>query len=161
MTPYRIFSQAPGAALDAAAIVRTATRFFEASVDIQSSRDLRLETPSEDGTELTLELSSERRKLSTRFRIRSRLCRADDYQAARVAEERGRAGGMGLLAARCPSIWEVYPEAGSSEAACLNLCGILAAVALGPTLPPDASTLYGVRGAMERLDALSGRSLSR
>jgi hypothetical protein len=68
---------------------------------------------------------------------------------------------MSLLASRCPSVWEVHPEAGASEAACLNLCAILAAVALGPTLPPDASTLFGVRGAMQRLEALTGSSLMR
>jgi hypothetical protein len=161
MTPYRIFSQTKDAGIDPAAIVRAATRFFEADVDIQSAHDLRLEAEPSDGTELVLELTSKRRNLSARFRVRSRLALAEDYEAAREAELRGRAGGMGLLAARCPSVWEVHPFPGSSDAACLNLCAILAAVALGPTLPPDGSTLYGVRGAMERLESITGSSLSR
>jgi hypothetical protein len=161
MTPYRIFAQAPEAALDPAAIVRAATRFFEADVDIQRAHDLRADDPPSEGTELLLELTSKRRNLSARFRVRSRLATSEDHDAAREAEARGRAGGMGLLAARCPSIWEVHPLPGSSEAACMNLCAILAAVALGPTLPPDGSTLYGVRGAMERLEAITGSSLSR
>jgi hypothetical protein len=41
-----------------------------------------------------------------------------------------------------------------SELARLNLCGILAAIALGPVLPDDGATLYGVRGAMERVERL-------
>ena len=40
MTPYRIFAQAPEAALDPAAIVRAATRFFEADIDLQRAHDL-------------------------------------------------------------------------------------------------------------------------
>jgi hypothetical protein len=159
MTPYRIFSQTPDAALDPAAIVRAATRFFEADIDVQSSR--RSDEAPFEGAELVVDLESKRRNLAARFTIRTRLASAEDYQAAREAEARGRAGGMGLLAARCPSVWEVHPEAGVSEAACLNLCAILAAVALGPTLPPDSSTLFGVRGAMERLEALTGASLLR
>ena len=38
------------------------------------------------------------------------------------------------------------------EAARLTLAGICASVALGPVLPPDGSTLFGVRGAIERRD---------
>ena len=158
---YRIFSQTPDAAIDPAAIVRTATRFFEAEIEVLSLRDLRKEEPPVEGSELFLRLDSARRKLSGSFRIHTRLATAVDYDAAREAEIRGSAGGMGLLAARCPTIWQVTPEGEVSPGALLNLCGILAAVALGPTLPPDGSTLYGVRGAMERLEALTGRSLLR
>jgi hypothetical protein len=158
---YRIFSQTPDAAIDPAAIVRTATRFFEAEIEVLSLRDLRREEPPAEGSELVLRLESARRKLSGNFRVQTRLATAADYDAAREAEIRGSAGGMGLLAARCPTIWQVTPEGESSPGAILNLCALLAAVALGPTLPPDGSTLYGVRGAMERLEALTGRSLSR
>jgi hypothetical protein len=158
---YRIFSQTPDAAIDPAAIVRTATRFFEADIEVLSLRDLRNEDPPSEGSELTLRLDSARRKLSGSFRVHTRLAMAADYDAAREAEVRGSAGGMGLLAARCPTIWQVNPEGEVSPGAILNLCAVLAAVALGPTLPPDGSTLYGVRGAMERLEALTGRSLSR
>jgi hypothetical protein len=149
---FRIFAQAKEAVLDPAAIVRTATRFFEAEVEIES-----FEAPSL----LVVRLTSARRALAGTFRIEARCATAEDYDAARAAEERGRAGGMGLLAARCPSIWEIATQGDLSEASMLNLCAVLAAVALGPTLPPDESTLYGVRGAMERLEALTGRSLAR
>ena len=57
---------------------------------------------------------------------------------------------MSTLAERCPTVWEVSSVGVDSELARLNLCGILASVALGPVLPDDGATLYGVRGAMER-----------
>jgi len=69
-----------------------------------------------------------------------------------VAEERGRAGGMAQLAARCVALWSVTPEGEVSGTAELQLSALLASVALGPVLPADESTLYGVRGAMERAE---------
>jgi hypothetical protein len=68
---------------------------------------------------------------------------------------------MSALAERCLTIWEISAESAPSELALLTLCGVLAAAALGPVLPPDESALFGVRGAMERADALGGRSLHR
>jgi hypothetical protein len=61
---------------------------------------------------------------------------------------------MAALARRCASVWQVEPQAPESEAATHNLCAIMASVALGPVLPPDDSTLFGVRGAMERVERL-------
>ena len=80
----------------------------------------------------------------------------EDLSNARDAEARGRAGGMGALAERCQSVWEVRDVAGAEAdpAALLTLCAICASVALGPILPTDHATLFGVRGAIERRDAL-------
>jgi len=160
-TPYRVFAQAPEALIDPAALVRAATRFFEADLEVLALRDRRTDAPPVEGQELRVRLVSQRRGFDREFTIRSRPATADDYEAARDAEERGRAGGMGLLAARCPSLWEITPDGEGSEVAILNLCAIAATVALGPALPPDGSTLFGVRGAMERLERLTGASLFR
>jgi hypothetical protein len=61
---------------------------------------------------------------------------------------------MGALAEKCPQVWtlEGSGESGASDAAYLTLAGICASIALGPVLPPDGSTLFGVRGAIERRD---------
>jgi len=59
---------------------------------------------------------------------------------------------MSLLAARCPAIWDIEPEAEVTDTAELQLSALLASVALGPVMPSDQSTLYGVRGAMERAE---------
>ena len=73
---------------------------------------------------------------------------------ARDAEARGRAAGMAALAERCGQVWtiESVGESDAIDATYLTLAAICASVALGPVLPPDGSTLFGVRGAIERRD---------
>jgi hypothetical protein len=91
------------------------------------------------------------------FELCTRPRTADDLAAAQVAEQRGRAGGMALLAARCDEVWEVSvvpaggPEATETPAFWL-LLALLASVSLGPVLPADGSTLLGVRSARERAE---------
>jgi hypothetical protein len=88
------------------------------------------------------------------FRITARDTSKDDIMNARDAEARGRAAGMAALAEKCSQLWTI--EAGGSEvpseAAYLTLAAVCASVALGPVMPPDAATLFGVRGAIERRD---------
>jgi hypothetical protein len=158
----RLFAQTPR--LDLAALVRSTQQFFEASVEVLEQRGLVADAPGEHTSEpfARLRISSARRQYSGVFRVRCRSALVADWQAAQSAEIRGRATGMGALAQRCSAIWEIEAEPETtSEAALLNLCAVLAAVALGPVLPEDESTLFGVRGAMERLEALTGRSLAR
>jgi hypothetical protein len=59
---------------------------------------------------------------------------------------------MSDLAARCPAVWTISAEGEVTGTAELQLSALLASVALGPVLPEDESTLYGVRGAMERAE---------
>jgi len=61
---------------------------------------------------------------------------------------------MSVLAERCPAVWEIT-DAEAEPRAALTLAGVLAAVGLGPVLPPDESALFGVRGALERLERSS------
>lgn len=159
---YRIFSQAPGGRLDLAQLLTNARRFFEASVEVLEQHGLVPGVGPEPVERWArVRLVSERRGVSGVFRIRCRAADVQDWEDARAAEARGHATGMGALAARCETVWDVEPEGDAPEAAALNLCALLASVALGPVLPPDASTLFGIRGAMERLDALTTRSLAR
>lgn len=132
--PFLIFAQAPEPRVDPAALVRNATRHFRADVEILEERA---------GT-LRLKLGD------ASFALHARVRSDADLERARRAETRGRAAGMADLAARCPTVWEVEPEPGAAERAFHQLCAVLAITALGPVLPPDDSTLYGVRGAMER-----------
>ena len=169
--PFRVFSQAEAGRLDPAALVRAATTHFAANLTVLAY-DTRSDAPAGDA--LLLELTSRRFVDPVRFEVRSRAANADDLAAARRAEQRGNSAGMSSLAERCPAVWSVSRVQGSGElrrtqpddpallyAALLNLCGILASVALGPVLPPDESALFGVRGAMTRVDALLGESLQR
>lgn len=140
----RVFAQRETHTLDLAEILRATRRFFEATIDVKSA--------SADGTSAEVELSSAKHGFGGTFSLSTRAATARDLNDAQVAEERGRAGGMASLAARCPTVWELDPVGPEDERAQLNLCAILAAVALGPVLPDDCSSLYGVRGSMERLE---------
>jgi len=98
------------------------------------------------GDAATIYTSAEGEKAA--FRLQSRRTTPADVAVAREAEQRGRAAGMGDLAARCPTVWQL--ESDAPEWLTLELCAVLAFAALGPVLPPDASTLLGVRSAREK-----------
>ena len=144
--PVRVFAQRHELTIDLPELLRATRRYFEATLDVQ--------TQSEAGDSVVVELRAETHGYGGRLAIRSRRTSAFDLEDARAAEAEGRAAGMAALAERCPTIWEVEPVGEDSELARLNLCGILASVALGPVLPDDGATLYGVRGAMERVERL-------
>ena len=146
----RIFAQREQLTLDLPELLRATRNYFDATLSVLSRRD-----PAPDGRDyVEVLLHSEKHGYEGRLSIHSRWASEHDRADARDAEQRGRAAGMASLAARCPTIWDVAPIGQESELARLNLCAILASVALGPVLPDDGSTLYGVRGAMERVDRL-------
>jgi hypothetical protein len=127
-----------------------ARNYFDATLEVQSKSE-----PRADGGDcVQILLRSETHGYQGQLTIQTRRTSEHDRADARDAERRGQAAGMATLAERCPTIWDIEPVGEDSELARLNLCGILAAVALGPVLPDDGSTLYGVRGAMERVDRL-------
>jgi hypothetical protein len=145
----RVFAQRAALTLDLPELLRATQRYFDATLEVQS----RTQSP-ESGDLVQVLLRAEKHGYEGVLTIYSRKATTEDLIAAREAEHRGRAAGMSNLAERCPTIWEVSSVGVDSELARLNLCGILAAVALGPVLPDDGATLYGVRGAMERVEKL-------
>lgn len=146
----RVFSQQPDLVAALPQLLSHARRFFAAELEVLAASPPDRPEPSE--AEVLLRLSQVRYGGAGTFRLISRARTADDVFAAEAAEARGRAGGMALLAARCPVVWTIHPEGDASALAELQLSGLLASVALGPVLPADESTLYGVRGAMERAE---------
>jgi hypothetical protein len=155
---YRVFTQTPDGGIDPALLVRTATRHFEASLSILSAEQP--PAPGAGSRRVELRLVSERRAFSQDFRLLSRPASETDWAAARRAEVNGKSAGMSALAQRCRFVWLIESESEGSVAL-FNLCAVLASAALGPVLPPNESALFGVRGAMERVEALGGRSLFR
>ena len=152
---YLVFSQAPSARLDAAALVVHARRHFAAELEVLGEDPPGASARAAfdgDRHALRVRWSHARRGLSAELEVRSRPAAQDDLERARDAEVRGKAAGMAALATRCRFVWEVVPAGQADERAILGLCGLLASVALGPVLPPDGATLFGVRGAMERSD---------
>lgn len=83
------------------------------------------------------------------FLVLARPATSDDYARAQSAELRGRAAGMAGLAMRCPTVFVVEPDPDTKTSVVFEFCALLAAVGLGPVLPPDDSTLLGVRSARQ------------
>jgi hypothetical protein len=139
---YLVFSQEPRGLPDTERLASHAARFFRAKLE-------RLDA-GPDWVRVRLSGASFDADLTLRARDVTR----DDLEHAKQAEARGKAAGMASLAERCPQVWEIGAGGAPGEAALLAMSGICASVALGPVLPPDHATLFGVRGAMERLALL-------
>jgi hypothetical protein len=136
--PYVVFSQSTGLRFPLVALLNNARRFFDISVDVLEEH--------EHSARVAVDLRGQRAVFALGIEPVSEAW----LERARRAEEAGRAAGMAGLAARCPMIWRIEPEGEAPDAITLELAGLLASVALGPVLPPDDSTLFGVRGARER-----------
>jgi hypothetical protein len=143
---YLVFSQDNGDLPDVERLAGHASRFFGA----------KLENLGAQGSTLRVRLSSLRPSFDAELTLRAREVTRSDLEDAREAEARGRAAGMGALAERCGRVWELDRggEDEPGEIAYLTLAAICASVALGPVLPPDHATLFGVRGAIERRERL-------
>jgi hypothetical protein len=89
------------------------------------------------------------RRASARPRIDDDLARAD------AAERRGAAGagGLALLAARCPTVWLVERES-EGDAISWALAVVLSSVLLGPIHDAVADRLVGAKTARAILDSL-------
>ncbi|HEX2876076.1 MAG TPA: hypothetical protein VHP33_32720 [Polyangiaceae bacterium] len=153
--PTRVFSQQPDLVAALPQLLAHARRFFAAEVEVlASSPPVRAEPAL---AQVTLRFEGARYPGSGTFTLQARRPTATDQAAAELAERRGKAGGMAQLAARCAALWVVTAEEGVTGTAELQLSALLASIALGPVLPSDESTLYGVRGAMERAEKESLR----
>ena len=148
--PTRVFSQQPDLVAALPQLLAHARRFFAAELEVLSCSPPDRAEPAI--AHVMLRLESARYPGSGTFRLEARPPTEADHAAARRAEVRGKAGGMAQLAARCAALWVVTGEGEITGSAELQLSALLASVALGPALPEDESTLYGVRGAMERAE---------
>jgi hypothetical protein len=148
--PTRVFSQEPDLVAALPRLLQHARRFFAAELNVLGSSPPDRSAPLE--AFIGLRWESARYPGQGTFRVTSRPTSADDRFAAEAAEARGRAGGMAELAARCRAVWTITAEGEVTGVAELQLSALLASIALGPVLPEDESTLYGVRGAMERAE---------
>jgi hypothetical protein len=154
--PTRVFSQQPDLVAALPQLLAHARRFFAAELEVLSASPPERAEPAL--AHVTLRLESARYPGSGTFSVEGRRPTQADQAAAQAAELRGKAGGMAQLAARCAALWVLTPEGEITGSAELQLSALLASVALGPVLPDDESTLYGVRGAMERAEKAAERS---
>jgi len=148
--PTRVFSQQTDLVSALPQLLQHARRFFRMDLEVLSASPPDRSEP--EHAWVVLRLEGHRYPCRGEFRVESRGAQDDDRSAAERAEARGKAGGMALLAARCRSVWTIFASGTPTGSAELQLSALLASVALGPVLPTDESTLYGVRGAMERAE---------
>lgn len=152
--PYLVFSQSSLTSLEAGRLSQHAKRFFGAEFELRERPE------GGEAGELVMALSGVKGAAGAVFHARVRPATAADYEAAERAERAGAAGGMALLARRCAFVWELdLGEKGEVEL--LRLCAILASVLLGPIMPPEGDTLFGVRGARERAERLERSCIVR
>lgn len=153
--PYLVFSQQSLASIDAGQLTQNARRFFGAQFELRERRE-------EGGVgEVVMTVTGPNGTPGVAIHARVRPCQGGDYEAAERAERAGRAGGMAALARRCPSVWEVDVGASGRPSEALRLCAILASVLLGPIMPPEGDTLFGVKGARERAERLERSCILR
>lgn len=153
---YRVFSQSGPGLPSPAELVARATRLFSIELEVLSAAPAQaVTTPSA----LSVRICPRPSAAHETLRVEARPARSEDWDAAQRAELCSAAAGMAALARRCSSVWQVHAE--FDTPGLLGLCALLANLGLGPVLPPDESTLYGVRGALERLERLLGRRLGR
>lgn len=139
---YRIFTQTPDGGFDPPRLAHHARTFFGSKLEVVEHEPRRLKVRlhgrfAQDPVEISLV---------------ARDVTKEDMRDVKAAELRGQAAGMGALAARCKLLWELVVPDPAPESAIYAMCAAAASVALGPVLPPDGSTLFGIRGALERAE---------
>jgi hypothetical protein len=137
-----VFAQTEDGALPIAALGRHAELHFGLSISVS-----RPELPPEPPATTSVLLEVQSPDATGSFAVRVRPVLPEDVRAAMAAEQRGKAAGMGDLAARCKTLWVVTADSVTAPWLTWECCALLAFAALGPVLPDDHSTLFGVRSA--------------
>lgn len=144
---FLVFAQRGDARVAIDALARHARRFFDADVGLAVDKRYTPDAPPPRVDAARLVVSSTIAGAGTRT-ILGRPATLADRDAAEVAEREGRGGGgLALLARRCESVWLVACEGPTPDTLALLLAAILAAVDLGPILPPGRDALFGVKTA--------------
>lgn len=153
---WSLLSPEPSSRVNGEQWAHQALTFFRARISIVQEKKY----PS--GTEplidaLTVEVGNPGEEATTRV-----LVVTTPYDRARDVREKAESGvlaiggaGFDALVARTKRLWQVLDRIGEGgdPVAPLVLAGVLALVFLAPIVPPDEVTIFGVKGARERLAA--------
>lgn len=142
--------------VDAARWAHQAETFFRATLRvIQEKRYPSGTLPIVDAVEIEIAP----RGVESKTRVLVVTLPIDRLPAAQRAGEAGAraigGAGMDVLVGRAKRVWQIAGavEAGGNALAPLALAGVLASLLLAPIVPPGAGTIFGVKGARERLSA--------
>lgn len=154
---YTLFSAEPTARIDIASLAHKARTFFATALEIDPVKAYPNEnTPDADAVHIEISPLRKSKGASTRVRVVTwPLARDPSFRALGDGAARAIGGaGMDALVARAKRIWQVSKAvtSGTDDHAPLRVAAILAAVLLAPIVPPEGNTMYGVKGARERLE---------
>lgn len=155
---YTLFSADPSARIDIALCAHKARTFFATGFELgQAKAYPDGHTPDSDAAYVDVSPLGKRSNAVTRVFIVTWPIEKDPL-VGNVGDAAARAiggAGMDALVARAKRIWQVSNEltSGDDRNAPLRVAAIFASVLLAPIVPPEGNTIYGVKGARERLEA--------
>jgi len=155
-TAWTLLAPEPEARVDAARWAHQAETFFRATLRVVQEKRYPAGTlPLVDAVEV--EIAPRGAASTTRVLVVTLpLDRAPSAKRAGEAGARAIGGaGMDVLVARATRVWQIAGavDAEGDALAPLALAGVLASLLLAPIVPPGAVTIFGVKGARERLSA--------
>jgi hypothetical protein len=159
---WSLFAPEPSSRIDEPRLRAQAERFFRARLALATpKRYPDTGWPLADAAELDVAPATPDAS-PTRVRIVTLpLDRAPALLAAANAGAAAIGGaGMDALVAKARRLWQVdsTPLAGDDTRAPLVAAAVLASVLLAPLVPPGGGTIFGVKGARERLESLGWRT---
>ncbi len=155
-TAWTLLAPEPDARVDAARWAHQAETFFRATLRVVQEKRYPAGTlPIVDAVEV--EIAPRGAASTTRVLVVTLpIDRAPSAKRAGEAGARAIGGaGMDVLVARATRVWQIAGAvtAEGNALAPLALAGVLASLLLAPIVPPGAATIFGVKGARERLSA--------
>jgi len=151
-TPLRfyVFSQQDDGRFLASALDEQATRFFGGKVGFAIPKKYPGNFPKRDAARLVV-LPKDAAAATITVLARPRT--DADRRRAEDAAFAMNGGNMDAVAARCPTVYEIYASAEEQHHALL-LAAVLSSALLGPIIDPADGSIFAVRTARERLERL-------
>lgn len=154
---YTLFSPDPAARIDIALLAHKARTFFATAFEMDPVKAYPDgKTPETDVVHIDIHPLGKRDVVPTRVLVVTWPLERDP-QIRQVGDAAAHAiggAGMDVLVARAKRIWQISKDVtrGEDKNAPLRVAAIFASVLLGPIVPPEGNTIYGVKGARERLE---------
>lgn len=157
---WTLLSPEPDARVDAERWAHQAQKFFRARLEIPEPKRYPSGTlPLADQVEVAIGRGDG--ALTRVLVVTVPIDRAPEARAAGAAGVKAIGGaGFDALLARARRVWQVRAqvEEGGDPCAPLAVAAVLASLLLAPVVPPGGETIFGVKGARERLAALGWKT---
>jgi hypothetical protein len=153
---FSLLSPEPDARVDAARWAHQADKFFEARLELAVEKRYPAGTlPLAD--RVVVDVAERGAAASTRVSVVTvPVDRAPEALAAARAGAQAIGGaGFDAILPRTRRVWQVEVAPGVDARAPLLVAAVIASLLLAPIVPPEGGTIFGVKGARERLARLT------